>query len=191
MVMRVIAGKHKMRRIESLDKDSLRPTSGRTREAIFNILSHGRFIQEDKRLFDDCTVLDLFCGTGALGVEALSRGASRAVFVDIDAKHLDVARKNIAHIGETDHAVFIRSDSANPPSAKFPCNLIFLDPPYESGLIAKAFKNLLLGGWVAENAVVVTEFAKHEVFDCPAGFEVAVDRLYGKTRVVIFVRGLY
>lgn len=185
--MRVISGKYKGRNIETLkDKStSLRPTTGKTREALFNILSHGQFAIGGKKLLDGARVLDLFCGSGALAIEALSRGAAYAVFIDIENKHLDIARRNIKNIGEEQNAAFIRANSSTPPPAHVPCNLIFIDPPYNQGLAQATLENLVKGNWLAPKAIVVVETAKKEDIHCPAGFEEMTDRNYGNSRIRI------
>jgi 16S rRNA (guanine966-N2)-methyltransferase len=184
--MRVISGKYRGRRIETVSDKKLRPTMGIAREALFNILSHGRFAIEGERLFDDCRVLDLFCGCGALSIEALSRGASHATLMDIDQEHLDIAKKNIRSLGESDNCSFIRGDSSTPPPARVPCNLVFIDPPYGKGLVTTALKNLISGKWLAEKAIIVIETGKNEDLQIPETFENIDDRIYSNSRIRIF-----
>jgi 16S rRNA (guanine966-N2)-methyltransferase len=184
--MRVISGKYRGRKIETIDSKKLRPTTGMAREALFNILTHGRFAEDDKKLLDGCRVLDLFCGCGALSMEAISRGASHATMMDIDQEHLDIAKKNFRSVDEIENAAFIRGDSSTPPPAHFPCNLIFLDPPYGKGFVATSLKNLIAGRWLADNAVVVVETAKNEEPEIPEGFVEVEDRKYGNSRIRIF-----
>lgn len=186
-MMRVIAGKHKGRNIETTkdNSNSLRPTTGVAREALFNILSHGQFVEDGKKLLDGARVLDLFCGSGALAIESLSRGAGYAVFIDIEKKHLDIARKNIEKIGESANSAFIRADSSNPPPAHVPCNLVFIDPPYNKGMAQTTLANLVKGNWLAKNAVLVIETARKEDVTLPQGFEELEDRTYGNSRMRI------
>ena len=185
--MRVIAGKYKGRNIEALkDKNTkLRPTTGKTREALFNILSHGQFAAEGEKLLEGARVLDLYCGSGALAIEALSRGAAYAVFIDTDKEHLDIARKNVKHLGEEENATFIMADSSAPPPAHVPCNLIFIDPPYNKGLVQLTLGNLVKGNWLAKDAVIVIETAKKEDINYPSGLEELTDRHYGNSRIRI------
>ena len=183
--MRIISGKYRGRRIETLDNKNLRPTMGVAREALFNILSHGQFAG-DNPLLEDCKVLDLFCGCGALAMEALSRGAEHVVLMDIEAAHLNIARSNMETIGETENATFLRGDSSNPPPARFPCNLVFLDPPYRKGLVDKALKSLIKGNWLADGAIIVIETAKREDVDIPEQLEELDDRKYGNSRIRIY-----
>ncbi len=185
--MRIIAGKFKGRNIETLHDKSgkLRPTTGVAREALFNILSHGQFAVGGIKLLVGARVLDLYCGSGALAIEALSRGASYAVFIDIDKYHLDVARKNIKNLGEEENATFIRANSSTPPPAHVPCNLIFIDPPYNQGLAQATLENIVKGNWLAKDAVVVVETAKKEDIITPEGYEELEDRKYGNSRMRI------
>lgn len=185
--MRVIAGKFKGRNIDTLHEKgkNIRPTTGKTREALFNILSHGQFLSGDKKLLDGARVLDLFCGSGALAIEALSRGAAYAVLVDMDKDHLEIARTNIKNLGEEQNAAFIRANSSTPPPAHLPCNLIFIDPPYNKGLAQITLTNLVKGNWLAENAVIVVETAKKEDVTPPESFEEMADRIYGNSRIRI------
>lgn len=182
--MRVIAGKYRNRRIETVNDRSLRPTMSVAREAIFNILSHGEFGRDEVL---KGTVLDLFCGSGALAIEALSRGAEKVILVDIKQEHLDIARQNIAKIGEEANASFLRADSTNPPPARVACQLAFLDPPYGSGLSLKTLKNIVKNGWLADGAIVVLEADKKEDIPIEGSFELISERLYGKCKL-LFLR---
>lgn len=185
--MRVIAGKFKGRNIETLKDHSptLRPTTGVAREALFNILSHGQFAEDGTNILHGARVLDLYCGSGALAIEAMSRGAGYAVFIDMEKKHLDIARKNIEKLGESENAAFIRADSSNPPPAHVPCNLVFIDPPYNKGLAQITLENLMKGNWLTKDAILVIETAKREDVIVPEGFEELEDRTYGNSRMRI------
>lgn len=183
-MLRIIAGKHRNRRLQMIQSDALRPTSSRTRESIFNILIHGEW-SEQASVLEGATVLDLYCGTGALGIEALSRGANHAIFIDMDPKHLAITRQNVVHVGELEHATFIRADSSHPPLARTLCDLVFLDPPYGKGLVAVTLQQLVAQKWLADNALVVVEISKHENMAIPPQFEELDKRIYGKTHIVI------
>jgi 16S rRNA (guanine966-N2)-methyltransferase len=183
--LRVISGKYRGRKIETVSSKQLRPTTGMAREALFNILTHGRFAPDGEQFLDGCIVLDLFCGCGALSMEAISRGAKHATLMDIDQEHLDIAKKNFRSIGEIDNAAFIRGDSSTPPTARVPCNLIFLDPPYGKNLVPIALKNIIAGKWLAEGAIIVIETAKGEDITLPEGLEEIDDRKYGNSRIRI------
>lgn len=177
--MRIIAGKHRGRRIETIDDKKLRPTTGMAREAVFNILSHGRFLDGRNNLLDGCRVLDLFCGCGALAMEALSRGAAHVTLIDIDQKHLEVARHNIEKIGEGQNATFLRRDSSNPPAARTPCNLVFVDPPYKQNLAATVLNKLEANNWLEDGAIIVVETGKKEDLPVPEKYVELDCRTYG------------
>ncbi len=183
-MMKIIAGKHKGRNIESLPGKDIRPTSGRTRGAVFNILTHGRFYGENSPIIGS-RIVDIFCGTGALGLEAFSRGAAHVTFVDENQRAVDITRKNVEKFGEMKNASFIRSDSTRIPPAIKPCKLAFLDPPYESGLAPKGLKSLVKGGWLEKGAIVVVEISKKEELEIPEEFEKVSERIYNSTKIIL------
>ena len=135
--MRVVGGRHRGRPLAAPRGDTVRPTSDRAREALFNILSHGEFAAAGSPFADE-NVLDAFAGTGALGIEALSRGASRAAFIETDREALSALRRNLAALDEEDSADIVAGDATRPPRAPSVYALAFLDPPYRSGLAPPA-----------------------------------------------------
>ncbi len=162
----------------------VRPTSDKVRQAIFNILAHQDFGAGFK--VDGAKVCDLFAGTGALGIEALSRGAAFALFVDISAESRALIHRNVETLGLTGITKIWRRDATRlgPPGAVGPFDLVFLDPPYRQGLIARALAALRDGHWLAPGAVIVAETAADEdTFDAPPGFVNRDERIYGETRV--------
>ncbi|KAB7614373.1 16S rRNA (guanine(966)-N(2))-methyltransferase RsmD [Amylibacter sp. SFDW26] len=182
--MRIVAGKYKSTALASVGKgDSgahLRPTTDRVRESIFNLLVNGGYGDP----IADARVLDLFAGTGALGFEALSRGASFALFVDDGVKARALIRQNIdilRVIGVT--KLFRRDATKMGPSNYEPFNLIFLDPPYGKNLGGKALAAAAEGGWLAQNALVVWEEGSEQI--AIDGFEMLDARKYGDTWVHI------
>ncbi|MGB8274346.1 MAG: 16S rRNA (guanine(966)-N(2))-methyltransferase RsmD [Alphaproteobacteria bacterium] len=181
--MRIVGGKHRGRKLAAPAGKRVRPTSDRAREAVFNILSHGRFA--DSSPISGKRVCDAFCGTGAMGLEALSRGAAHATFLDSDPAVLEIAKENAEKLGETQNARFVRADATRPPKAPAPCGLLFLDPPYGSGLAQPALAALGRAGWIAEDAVVVVEVGAREKFAAPQGFETLDERRYGAARVIL------
>lgn len=183
--MRIISGKHRGRRIAMHEGTDIRPTSGRTREAIFNILTHGSFGRSGESPLIDKRVVDIFCGTGGLGLEALSRGAKHVTFIDRNPQSLGLARENVERFGETENSAFIRSDSTQLPPATFPCTLVFADPPYNKGQAAPALKSLKDAGWLEHNALVVLELSAHELLHVPQGYELMDERKYGNSKVLI------
>ena len=181
--MRIISGKHKGRRIEAgKTGNGIRPTSGFARQAIFNILEHSRF-GGDAHPFRDRRVADLFCGSGAFGLEALSRGAAHAAFVDKSAASLAATQQNAERFGENARASFIRCDATSLPPAPGPYALVFLDPPYGKGLAAPALASLLRGNWLEPGGLVIVEREAQEKLIPPPGLTLADSRRYGRAAV--------
>lgn len=183
--MRIISGKHRGRRIAMAEGTDIRPTSSRTREAIFNILTHGSFGRDGDSPLVDKRVVDIFCGAGGLGLEALSRGASHVTFIDRNPQSLALARQNAENFKETSTTSFVRSDSTQLPPAPHPCTVVFADPPYNKGMAAPALKSLKANGWLEENALVVLELSAHELIHLPEGYELMDERKYGNSKVLI------
>jgi 16S rRNA (guanine966-N2)-methyltransferase len=181
--MRIIAGQHKGRILSSPDADrrEIRPTSDRLREAVFNVLAH-QYIDD----FSVCTVLDLFAGTGALGLEALSRGAARAVFVDQSPYARGLMRENIEKLGCAGIAKTFRRDATQLGDCGVmpPFNLIFCDPPYGKALGEAALISADKGGWLSKNAIVVLEETAQATTTLPPAFTLQEQRIYGDTQVV-------
>lgn len=182
--MRIVAGKHRGRRIQAPAGRDTRPTTDRTREAIFNILAHSGWGPDGGSPVEGAVVLDGFCGTGALGLEALSRGAARALFLDLGRGALDAVRANIAELDEGARAIVLRADVTKPPAAREAASLLFLDPPYDQDLAPKALAGLARSGWLRPGAVAVVEEAAGAVVEPPPGFAVLEERRYGDTQVI-------
>ena len=180
--MRIVGGDWRGRRLASLGGGDaaahLRPTSDRVREALFNILinAHGDPVT-------GAHVLDLFAGTGALALEALSRGAASAVLVDDGAKAARLIAENIAKCGAGARARHLRRDATRLGAAELAHDLVFLDPPYGKGLGERALRSAQAGGWIAEDAMIVWEESAPIV--PPEGFERVDARVYGDTHVTI------
>jgi len=174
--MRIIAGQWRGRPLVAPKGDATRPTADRTREALFSMLT--------SRLgsFEDLAVADLFAGSGALGLEALSRGAASCLFVEQDKPALDALRTNIAKLGAKAD-VRAQSVMALGP-ARAPLDLILMDPPYGTGAGIVALDKLARLGWVGPATWISIETAKHEKIEL-AGFEVDADKTYGKARVTL------
>lgn len=184
--MRIVGGELRGRRLVSPDDKAVRPTSDRTREALFNVLAHGDFGAFDLR---EARVLDLFAGTGALGLEALSRGASHALFVDESAASRGLIRENAETLGVTGRIKLYRRDATKlgprEGSAGPAFNLIFADPPYKKGLGEKALLSALEGDWIAPDAVIVLEEDASADISIPDGLVEIDRRSYGITQIVI------
>ena len=180
-MLRIVAGRHRGRRLLAPSGETTRPTAERVRQALFDMLWHAPWAGRD--LLDGARVLDAFAGTGALGLEALSRGAAHATFIEPDRAALAALRRNIATLGEDDRARVIPGDATRPPVATAPCGLLLLDPPYGKDLVPRALTALRAGGWIAPGALVVAEVAKADPLDAP-GFEELAERAHGAARVV-------
>jgi 16S rRNA (guanine966-N2)-methyltransferase len=184
--MRIVGGRFRGRVLAAPPGRDIRPTADRVRESVFNILEHGKAHARPgggSRLVG-ARVLDGFAGTGALGLEALSRGASAVTFMDCDTV---ACRANIDALDAGTDTGLIRADCLSPPPAAQPCDLILLDPPYGQGMAAPALRALAAAGWIAEDAIGVVELAAKEAFDPPGGFAITEERRYGAARVVLLV----
>ncbi len=181
--MRIIAGQFKGRKLFTPESDAIRPTSDRTRESIFNLLMHGAYAGEN---IIGCHVLDLCCGTGALGLEALSRGARIATFIDKHKLSIELAKKNALHCGVTQQSFFVQADAANLPPAREAAHLVLMDAPYATPLLAPAYASLVRGGWLMPSALMVAEQERGANVPTLDGATVIDDRQYGKARIVIY-----
>ncbi len=181
--MRINAGRHRGAKLVAPKGHELRPTSDRARQAIFNMLSHGQAAIPGAR------VLDAFAGSGALGLEALSRGAQSLIAFDTDKAAIAAIRRNVAHCREDERTRVIEADATHPPQASrfadgAPCTLVFLDPPYGRGLVAAALTSLAKARWIAPSALIVAEMGVGDGFLPPDGFAIHDERRYGKARIV-------
>ncbi len=187
--MRIVGGKHRGRRLAAPPGEAVRPTSDRAREAVFNILAHGGFGAGGASIVAGAVVLDAFCGTGAMGLEALSRGAARAVFVDNEPQSLVAARANIAALKEQAAARVIAADATRPPPRPkevLPATLAFFDPPYAEAVAAAALAGFAERGWLETGALcLVEEAARAPALVPPPDFEALQDRRYGAARVTL------
>ncbi|SHL19231.1 16S rRNA (guanine966-N2)-methyltransferase [Bradyrhizobium lablabi] len=179
--MRVVGGRLKGRNLASPASREIRPTADRLRESLFNILIHA---YDDP--IADARVLDLFAGTGALGIEAISRGAKFALFVDNGTEARALLRNNVEALALGGVTKVYRRDATNLGEAHpmEPFSLVFLDPPYGKGLAEKALASLRDGGWLAPSALLVVEEAKAAEFAAPDGFEELERRVYDDTEFV-------
>ncbi len=177
--MRIIGGQHRGLTLAAVGNGDaaahLRPTSDRVRESLFNVLQGGRFGDP----INGAQVLDLFAGTGALGLEALSRGAAHVTFVDNGKTAQRLITENIAKCRRVDDAALLRTPADRLPPAKSPCQLVFLDPPYGKGLGIAAINAAQKQGWIAPDAVIVLE--ESTALPAPAGFTQLDQRRYGDT----------
>ena len=178
--MRIVAGKFRGKQLGSPENDSIRPTADRVRESVFNILA--------SRLgpsFDGLRVLDLFAGTGALGLEALSRGAAHVIFVDTGAEARGLIRDHIEAFGAGGLTKLLRRDATalGDAGTMGPVDLVFLDPPYGKGLGEQALTSLNSGGWLQPATIVVLEESSDVTVNLPTGFALDDRREYGAAAV--------
>ena len=182
--MRIVGGRLRSRPIAGPKGEGLRPTADRLREALFNILTHA---------YGDAVagarVLDLFAGTGALGIEAISRGATHVLFVDDGVEARALLRDNVEALGLGGVTRIFRRDATKlgPVHPLDPFSLVFADPPYGKGLAEKALASAREGGWLKPQALVVVEESADTAFKTPDGFEELERRRYDGTEFV-FVR---
>lgn len=179
--MRIVGGRLKGRALAGPRGPSIRPTADRLREAVFNVLAHAH---DDA--CEGARVLDLFAGTGALGLEALSRGAAFAVMVDEGAEARGIIRANVEALGLGGVTSIFRRDATRlgPVGPNEPFDLVFCDPPYGRDLAPKALASAAAGGWLAPGALVVVEEAADAALSLPADFTELERRAYGDTQFV-------
>ena len=179
--MRIVGGRLKGRNIAAPSSRDIRPTADRLRESVFNILIHA---YDDP--IEDARVLDLFAGTGALGIEAVSRGAAFTLFVDNGAEARALLRNNVEALGLGGVTKVYRRDATHlgPAHPVEPFALAFLDPPYGRGLGEKALASLRDGRWLTPDALLIVEESKAANFAAPDGFEQLERRAYDDTEFV-------
>ncbi len=184
--MRIISGKFRKQTIIAPKGTTSRPTTDRTRESLFNILS-----ARDDFDFEGARVIDLFAGSGALGFEAMSRGAAWCLFVETDAAARGAIRDNVEALGLFGGTRIHRRSAATlgskPAGVGPPFTLAFLDPPYRKDLAPPAMETLHTGGWLAPGALVVVEQAKDETPAAVETFEETDRRIYGDTQVGVYL----
>ncbi len=179
--MRIVGGRLRGRALKGPASDSIRPTSDRLRESLFNILAHAYDAPAE-----GARVIDLFAGTGALAIEALSRGAAMALLVDQGAEAAAIIRANIEALGLEGAARLLRRDARKlglaPEDERY--GLAFLDPPYGKGLAPPALKALREGGWLEPQALIVIEEAAEAEVALPEGFILREARRFGDTQLI-------
>ncbi len=179
--MRIVAGIYGGRKLSVPKTHDIRPTSDKIRGAVFNIL-------RSRRSVEGANVLDVFCGTGALGLEALSQGAASCIFIDKNKDSLNLAQQNAESLGVEKDARFILKDASKvgpKPDDVAPATLAFLDPPYKQSLIIPALNALHENGWLANEALLVLEAEKGFAEALPAPFKILDERIYGDTAIVL------
>ncbi|MCW3473321.1 16S rRNA (guanine(966)-N(2))-methyltransferase RsmD [Limobrevibacterium gyesilva] len=179
--MRIVAGTWRGRLLTSPPGLGTRPTADRVRQALFDMLLHAPW--GGRALLEAARVLDAFAGTGALGLEALSRGAAHVTFMEREKAALGALRENIARCKATDQATVLATDATQPPPGKA-CSLIFLDPPYGQDLGPRAVTALRRTGWLASDAIIVLETGREEA--APEIGELLASRSHGAAQVTVW-----
>ena len=178
--MRIIGGKYRGKKLFSPEGKAVRPTSDRAREAIFNILySH------IDAAYEDLNLADIFAGTGAFGLEAISRGFKSVTFVDLDTKN--VVRNAKMFAAEQQKINIIKANAENLPRVRQHFDMVFMDAPYAKGLTDKVLTQLIEKDWLNENGVCIVEIRHDEKIDIPDIFEITDERIYGLSRI-LFLR---
>ena len=185
--MRIVGGKFKGRPLAAPKGRSTRPTSDRAREAMFNVLAHAEWAPA----IDGARVIDLFAGSGGLGLEAMSRGATFCLFVETEAAARGAIRDNIDALQLFGHTRLHRRDATalgeKPSNLGAPFDIAFLDPPYGKGLGENALARLVEGGWLSAEAIAVLEVGADETPEAP-GWNIAAEKLYGAAKVLFLER---
>ncbi len=184
--MRVIAGAWRGKRLVAPTGTATRPTADRARQTVFDVLWHARWA--GRGAIEGARVLDAFAGSGAMGIEALSRGAAEATFLETDPAALAAIRANLRACRAEARGRALRADATAPPPAPTPYRLVFLDPPYGKGLVTASLAALERAGWIDRAAVVVAELGTGEEFACPEGYTIEDERVIGAARVVMLRR---
>ncbi len=182
--MRIVGGIYRGRRLTTPRGREVRPTSDRVREALFDILQHGLQSNQGAAFPKGANVLDVFAGTGALGLEALSRGANHVTFIERDPAACRVIERNTRTLNAMESVTLLRRNAlrpASPPAGSPAADVLLMDPPYRSDMAAPALQALRARGWIARHGVAVIEMATNEVLDPPRGFVVVDERSYGDT----------
>lgn len=178
--MRITGGIHRSRKLETPKGTAVRPTSDKVRQAVFNMLNARGAVQ-------DAVVIDAFCGTGALGLEALSQGAGFCTFFDKNKSSVQLCKENIQSLNEEGRSAVVLQDMTKikTRSDKYKmADLLFLDPPYHKDLIPKAVEALYNGGWLEKDALLVMEMARDEKLLCNL-INISNEKIYGDTKILI------
>jgi 16S rRNA (guanine966-N2)-methyltransferase len=180
--MRIVGGRFRGLKLAGFDAKGIRPTTDRVREALFNILAHDSALRTDAGPFPaGVQVLDVFAGTGAMGLEALSRGAAHVTFLENDTAALALLQENVKKSRAEDQVRIARADALRPQRASSAVELVLMDPPYGHALAEQTIASLEGTGWISSGTFVVVETDARDAFESPAGFESVDQRKYGRT----------
>ncbi|KLT22125.1 methyltransferase [Wolbachia endosymbiont of Armadillidium vulgare str. wVulC] len=176
-MLRVIAGKYRGRKITTGKHLAVRPTMGIVREAIFSVLSSRKSIY-------NLNVLDLFCGSGSFSFEALSRGAKHAFMVDSDYYNLQLPKKTAEDFGIMSDITLICCNANGLPRSISKCDIVFIDPPYNSNLVNSTLEGLAHSGWLNNDALIILEIRENEDFKCNKNLSIILERTYGIAKII-------
>jgi len=176
---RIIAGKFRGRRLDVPAGNAVRPTTDRMRERVFSMLMHGRYPD-----MKEARVADLFAGTGALGLEALSRGASHITFVEKSPGSVACIKANIAALDAANETLVMQKSTDALPAATKPYEFIFMDPPYHKGLVEPTLESLISANWLAKDGVIICELASDDALSLPTSLFIIDERSQGQQRVL-------
>lgn len=179
--MRIVGGSLRGKKLVTPEGLSTRPTSMRARESIFNILEHQDF---GRKALRGGVILDGFSGSGALGLEALSRGADHAIFMDRDERAVQALRENIRACHLSEKSEILRADIFLPPVCQRAISLVFLDPPYEAGTNEKALQVLHDKDWIKPGTLCVLEQSKKDRWQPETGYDILDIRTYGAAKIL-------
>lgn len=179
-MIRIIAGKYKGR-VFAKQKGEFRPSTSRTREAIFSILCSGKYVARD--FLEQAKILDLFAGTGSLSFEALSRGAIESCFIDTNRTHIKYAKEFASAIDA--NCKFMQMDASSLCAAATQYNLVFIDPPYQQNLIPKTLSSLVDKGWLEDGAIIIAEMEKKEDVIPHCQMHLLDTKYYGNSKIII------
>ncbi|MBT4880627.1 MAG: 16S rRNA (guanine(966)-N(2))-methyltransferase RsmD [Alphaproteobacteria bacterium] len=182
--IRIISGSHRGRVLKIPPASITRPAMDRVRESVFNIIAHQVDPLSGKNILENAHVLDAFAGSGSMGFEALSRGASHVTFMENNSKALSVLKENTALLRAEKQVSVLASDATHPPHPTQPCTLIFIDPPYGKDLVLPCLQALDEMGWIFEDTLIVCEIASKEKLILPATFHLEEERSYGTAKIV-------
>lgn len=180
--MRIVGGKYRGKKLIAPTHEGTRPTSDRTRETIFNILLNNPYLGH--QYLQDKAVLDVFAGTGALGFEALSRGAKTVTFIENNKNALSILSANLKNFDLPSSCIISRDVRLLHTNPGPPFDLIFMDPPYHQDMILPTLTQLFTKGWIGANAIVLIELAKDEELQLPPSLSLIVERISGAAKLL-------
>ncbi len=177
-MLRIIAGKYRSRKIETNKVLNAKPTMSLVRKAIFSIIS-------SRKSLVDCNVLDLFCGSGSLSFEALSRGAKHSFMVDLDYNNLQLVKKTAENLKVEDNITLMCCSADKLPQAIEKCDFVFIGPPYNSNFVESTLTRLIDSNWLADEVLIILEINKNEEFKLSENYNIILKRVYGAAKVVL------